>query len=253
MIGDYRIVVPTKGRSGIIGDRAYKALPSATFLVYEKDRDEYAKVIPEDQIVTTSALGSAKAFRAAMDLFDERTIVIAGDEFFRVRCMVGQRMRVYDDPADILAIIENGIAISRDLGTDLFYWNASPNPIYARPESPFSLFGGFPGGCFGVHGREINFDTALTTREDVDLMMQAYLHSRFIWSDLRFYFDCGDTWKGGGGNQGIRTNQTEVEDAKYLQRKWGGYLELFAKGRLLKNTTGVKAKILRKNPIVSVR
>ena len=98
----------------------------------------------------------------------------------------------------------------------------------ALPHNPYS-FVAPAAGCFGIVGRELRFDEALVTREDVDITLQTLLKNRILLHDRRFYFDFGRTWKGSGGNQGRRTAQVERLDNERIANKWGSYISFSTK------------------------
>lgn len=250
----FEVVCPTKGRAKTIGENTFKLLPNIKYAVLKNEKKEYMDLtgMSENQIIEHDRIGIANLMSFVMEERTEHCIVRIDDDLNAFRSNVGQRPRKYTEEEEILQIMENGAEISNALGTDLFYWNASQNPLHYVPQDPLSCYGGFAAGCYGINGRRLKYDTNLWTREDVDLTMQALKISRFVWSDKRFSLIGSVDWKTEGGNQSVRTNEREQADAEYLQKKWGRYLELFVKGRLHVNTTGIKINLARRNALASI-
>lgn len=252
---DYRIVVPSRKREDNM-ENILSMFPEATIVVREEEYKSYLRVTPKEQLVTLPGDfegGIAKIRAWIMNNFDEDTIIQCDDDLKHVWCVVGQRPRKFKDADKIRRIIENSIQISKDLGISLFYYSRNKKPWSFSAGDPFAFCGGFAGGMFGINGRDLKFDTQLFTREDLDLTLQALKKDRIILSDRRFYFDFGHTFGGDGGNQGLRTDQSEENDKKYMRNKWKGSIKFdhMDSGKAKKKfTTGTRMLVKRKSPLV---
>lgn len=252
MVDDYRVVVPSRHRPENI-KRLRQLFNKFTLVISKEDEEDYKMYMGDHDITIKHqpkrVIGISATRKFIMDTFKEKTIVFVDDDIDRVKNMVGMRPRYYDDPDTILSVIENSIQVTRDLGISLFYFNRNPNPGHFDMSRPFALVGGFASSVFGINGRSINFDSNLTTREDVDITLSALAKDRIIFYDMRWYFDVGRIWSGDGGNQGMRTHENEEQDMKYLYSKWSKRYINFGKD-VHKNVTGTSIKVKRKSALL---
>jgi len=248
----YRIVVPSRKRAKQMMQLC-KLLPYATITVNEEEIEDYKPLIGEhNELVAHPKLhGIAPIRQWILDNFKEETIVMCDDDLKTVTCLVGERHRNYSDWTNIKTIIENQIHISRAFGIKLFYFNRNPRPLFFRPYDCIAFSGGFAAGIFGINGRELEFDSQLTTREDVDITLESLMKHRAILCDMRYYFIFEGTWSKKGGNQGIRTSENETLDKNHIYNKWGRNLiklDVVAKGKhgTGKTMTGVTIRVKRR-------
>jgi hypothetical protein len=112
-------------------------------------------------------------------------------------------------------------------------------------------------GATGIIGREIWPDTGFVGYIDVDLTMQALLDHRLALCDRRFYFDFGGVWSGKGGNQGVRTWESDEADRKRLEHKWGDCIRIRKSGNSTRSeasaTYGMSIRVKRKSQLASTR
>lgn len=138
----------------------------------------------------------------------------------------------------------------------MFCWNRSAHPAAFRPHDPLHLTAPIA-GAFGIGGKDCIPDSRLTAYEDVDLSLQALLRHRVILCDNRYYWDFGRCWHGRGGNQGIRTSNSDMRDREILRGRWGPYLEVGTTGNKRNpvfgksNVFGMKVRVTRRSPVAS--
>jgi hypothetical protein len=240
-----KIIIPTRGRIDE-AKRTLRLVPSATLLLHKNEASEYSEKIKSATIMTHDITGSlAKIRQFALDKLDDECVFFCDDDLKSVRSL--QSQEIYKDAEDIEQMIYNGYMVAKDIGVSLFCFNRNANPIQYFSYDPIGLVHPVA-GAFGIIGRKFCFDCRLTTREDVDLTMQALLKDRIVIGDRRFYFDFGAVWKGKGGNQGLRTSQREKDDVDMLSEKWGYLLNTGeSKNRLRKkNSSGAMSIRVRR-------
>jgi len=82
----------------------------------------------------------------------------------------------------------------------------------------------------GIIGRELRYDTSLLLRDDIDFCLQSLMHDRFVMVDGRYSF-IHTRFAGSGGSARQRSAERHEQEIRYLNRKWGPYLdEVKAKG-----------------------
>jgi len=239
----YRLVIPSRGRADKIA-RILALLPTAIVCVDEREHLEYRKAIPVKKLwlhAPTGTLGEVRQW--VLDNSQEEAVVMIDDDFRCVRTLVGRRTRKIVDPGAILQIIENGINVAADLGIHLFGWNRCVMLRQFYAYDPLS-FGALASGAWGVVGREHAVDVRLNLAESLDLTLTNLLENRIVLHDRRFYFDCGPTWKGTGGLQGIRTSTTEGQEKEWMAEKWGQYVSMERK--LQSGGTGMSIRVQRR-------
>jgi len=239
----YRLVIPSRRRAGKIAG-IMGLLPTAFICVDEREEAEYRQVVPAKRLwlhAPTETLGEVRQW--VLDNAPEESVVMVDDDFKWVRTLVGRRTRKIVEPGAILQIIENGITVSADLGIHLFGWQRNANPRDFYGYDPLS-FVAVASAAWGVVGREHAVDVRLNLAESLDLTLTNLLENRIVYHDRRFYFDCGPRWKGAGGLQGIRTSDTEGDEKKWMDEKWGQYVSMDQK--LKSGGTGMSIRVQRR-------
>jgi len=227
-MSDWCIVCPTRGRADTIEGRTAKFFPNIIYVMGPEDKPKYIEQagMSENQIMVVQSKGITNVMAEVMERRKERTIVRIDDDLKSVSSVVGQRQRKYTEEEDLLAIIENSMEISRDLGLSLFHWGFSRNPMYYAPFSPFGLFSESAAQIYGINDRKIVYDTRLKTREDLDVSLQAYRDDRVAFRDMRFIFQFTQVFEGTGGLQLTRDDETRAKDTELMLRKWAPFIEI---------------------------
>lgn len=214
-----RVVIPSRKRSHIIGDNGLRLFPYATVSVAESELDEYAKVVPAEQLTgrPDSVIGLGSIRQWILDNFDDEAIVFVDDDTSALVHLVAIVCTEIASVQSVAAVIENATNCAAEAGTSAFGFNQSPNVIFFSPLQPFVL-NGWVASVWGVIGRRIRFDPRVYQGVDTDFSLQALLTDRFVWRDDRFCFVV-NRWSLGGGNTPFRTTNYD-----YLRRKWGKFL-----------------------------
>lgn len=247
---EYTIVVPSRKRPHNMA-RLLSLLPSAIVCVDEREESDYRPVVPSEQLRLHPPLpgGAASVRNWMMDAFDAPILIQIDDDFTRVIATTGSK-RTITDSEEILAILENGARACQDLGLSTFCFSRTPNTSVIRPEErPFVPTQGVF-AAFGIMGaaRHRKYDRTLLGRADVDWTLQTLLDDRCVLADVRFYFDCGSPYGGGGGGTGIVTNEAFQESTRELRRRWGRCLSFKAPGyRKNKRAEALRIAVSRTN------
>lgn len=228
---DYQIVVPSRKRP--FNMPVLKSLlPTALICVDEREREDYAPYVPADQLLIHPPTTGAPAARNwIIDNVSSPILVMCDDDLMGVKSLVGSK-RTITDPDEILAIIENAARVADDLDVSTFCWSRTANDFLLRPEylpiRPVQPVY----GCFGFRGpaRYRKYDETLRSRGDLDWTMRTLLEDRFVYADVRFYFDFGTSFTGSGGNTGLVQPQEFTDASREVKRRWGCHIQYKAPG-----------------------
>ena len=227
-----KIIIPSRGRSATIGQRALRLFPDATVCVAEEEADTYAKVTPNLLLHPAAVTGIGPIRQWILDHVPDRTVVQVDDDVQYVRSWVGFKSRRSEDPGFASAVVERAAIMAEDLGVSVFGFFQGADALYYRPFQPFS-FNHWVGGIVGFVGRRLRYDPSLVLRADIDYCLQALLRDRIIFMDCRYSF-IHTRFGGSGGNAANRSSERHAREIAYLQRKWGQYLKVEpAKGTTL--------------------
>lgn len=207
-------------------------LPTAVICIDEREKADYAPVVPADYLLTHPPTTGAPAARNwILDNVDTPVVVMCDDDLMGVKCLVGSR-RMIVNADEILAIIENSLQVAEDLNVSTFCWSRSANDFLMRPEylpmRPVQPVY----GCFGMRGpaRHRKYDETLKTRADLDWTMRTLLEDRIVYADVRFYFDFGTSFTGSGGNSGLVQPEEFLSASREVKRRWGKHVSYKAPG-----------------------
>jgi hypothetical protein len=246
---DYSIVVPSRARAHNMETIRW-LLPSALICVDEREVDAYAPHVPSERMLVHPPFdGLPRAINWLMDAVESPVMVEIDDDFQGVQCNVGSR-RFITDAEEILAIIENAITCTHDLGLTAFCWSRTMNTTIIHPDRRPIVPTQSVCNAFGVMGaaRHRHYDTALLGRADVDWTLRTLLEDRAVFADVRFYFDCGRVFAGRGGNVGLVTPEIFKSSTRQIVERWGKAVSFktlpFQKNR---NTSAVRIAVTRTN------
>jgi hypothetical protein len=221
----YRIVVPSRKRPHNMETIRW-LLPSATIVIDERERADYAPFVPAEQLVLHPPFdGLPRVINWCMEHFQEESLVFSDDDLQGVQCNVGHK-RYIVDAEEILAVIENTMQCCADLRLTCFCWSRTPNTTIIRPDSrpivPTQLAGSV-WGCMGA-ARKRHYDEQLTAHAAVDWTLRTLLQDRCIYTDVRYYFDVGRIFSGAGGNVGVVTPESYAATTETILRRWGKHV-----------------------------
>ena len=234
-----RIVIPSKGRAGVIGQKALRLFPDALVCVGSDEAERYAAVTKNLLVHPPEVVGIGPLRQWVLDNVADPTVVMVDDDVRYIVSQVGFKGRRFDDPDTARAIVERLAILAQDAGCRVFGFYQGGGPLNYSNARPFS-FNHWVGGVVGVVGRELRYDTSLILRADIDFCLQSLLRDRIIMLDCRYSF-IHTRFGGAGGNASNRSSERHPREIAYLERKWGPYLEhVMAKG-----TTRLVVKVRR--------
>ncbi|MBI5035585.1 MAG: hypothetical protein HZB51_34265 [Chloroflexi bacterium] len=240
-----RIVIPSRRRIDVLEHGALTLFPHATITVAESELSAYQRAFPSKTIVPhpDSVSGIAPIRQWVLDHFDDEGIFFVDDDVYACISLVNYSPRKITNLGAVEQIILNAATIAKETGTAVFGFSQGMD---VRKFRMFEIFGlkGWSGGVIGVIGRDFRYDTSLKLRADIDFCLQVLLERRFTFIENRFGF-LHKRFGVVGGNAANRSAQRNQQEIDYLQRKWGGALEV----RQAKGTTLLKITVERKQNI----
>lgn len=249
-----RVVIPSRGRPHVIGRAALRLFPAATVTVPESQMEHYAglatasgeRLIPPERLIPhpDDVRGIAPIRQWVLDHFDDECLVMAADDVYDLVFLVHYVPRRMSRPDVVAQVVTNAANVAYGIGAPVFGFNQAWDVRKFRPFEPFTL-NSWVGGVIGIIGRDLQYDTNLRLRADIDFCLQALLHKRLTFVELRFSFlhrRFGVT----GGNAASRSSRRNEDEIAYLQRKWGSHLNVADK----KTTTRLSLAVKRRQPHV---
>lgn len=224
---DYAIVVPSRHRTANMATiRAL--LPSAIICVDEREKDDYAPLVPADKLLLHPPLdGYALVVNWIMDAVKAPILIICDDDTRGVECRTGFK-RYITDPEEVLAILENAAQCCQDLGLTAFAFSRTINTAMIQPDFEPVRPIAYLSNVFGVMGaaRHRKMDPQFAGRNAIDITLETLLHDRCMYGEVRFYFDCGQIFSSKGGNVDLINAQVWGETTRRLVNKWGKAMTL---------------------------
>jgi hypothetical protein len=224
-----KIVIPSKGRANLIGDKALRLFPDALLCVGDDEVDAYAKVSANLLVHPAGVVGIGPLRQWVLDHVADPCVVMVDDDVTHVYSQVGFHKRRIEDADTARAIVERLAILAQDAGVRVFGFQQAARPLTYANYRPFSL-NTWVGGVVGIIGRELRYDPTLLLRADIDFCLQSLVRDRFVLVDGRYSF-IHTRFAGAGGNARQRSAQRHEQEIAYLRRKWGPYLDVVqAKG-----------------------
>ena len=219
-----RIVTPSRMRHEVISKRTFGLFPSAIVCVEDTEYDDYAKYVPEKQILPHPKFGGyGEIYNWILETVPDEVIFIPDDDIVCGWSYVGRRTVKYTDPKDALQIVINSANIAKTIGARQWGYGASPNPISYSPFNSLD-FVGVCCGASGVIGKNLGHDTKITLVGDADFSLQQLIKNRIVYIDLRYHFATVQFMTQAGGNTAYRSEERLKKEHDFLKRKWGKYI-----------------------------
>lgn len=234
-----KIVIPSKGRARILGEKALRLFPDATVCVGHDEVDAYARVSSNLLVHPASVVGIGPLRQWVLDHVQDRCVVMVDDDVTHVYSQVGFHKRRIEDADTARAIVERLAVLAADAGVRVFGFQQAARPLTYANFRPFSL-NTWVGGVVGIIGRELRYDTSLLLRADIDFCLQSLVRDRFVLVDGRYSF-IHTRFAGSGGNARQRSAERHEQEIRYLKRKWGPYLDVVQ----AKGTTRLVVRVAR--------
>jgi hypothetical protein len=247
---DYTIVVPSRKRSHNM-PILRSLLPTAMICVDERERLAYAPFVPDSKLLLHPPMdGLPSIINWIQEAIKTPILIEIDDDFERILVTTGSERRI-TDPDEILAVIENAARACQDLGLTVFCFSRTANTTIIRPDERPLVPVQRVCNAYGVMGaaRHRKWDTAFLGRADIDWTLQTLLEDRCIYTDVRFYFDCGRIFAGRGGNVGLVTPQQFQRVTAATQKKWGKYVSYTSPAWMKnRNVDACGLNVTRTNP-----
>ncbi len=220
-----RVVIPSRKRAGILPG-ALRLFPDASVCVAESERADYAAFEPL-VVHPDSVVGVTRVRQWILDNYTDETILFVDDDTIGCVSLVNpRRVTKIENPDDIRQIVENAELIAKEIGASLFGFNRSPNQMQLMPMDPVSFSRWFD-PPMGFIGRKHKLDQTLPTRADVEVLLQALLKDRILYSDRRFCF-LHKRFTMAGGNTFGRDYSADLAEIRLIQARWGRYVKVYS-------------------------
>ena len=234
-----KVVIPSRRRADVLPSRALQLFPNAVVCVAEEERDEYFRVCKNIVTHPDDVTGIGPIRQWINNHFSDELLLQVDDDCYSLGVMVGQRARRISHPDDVMAVTRQVGECAREAGAKIFGFNQALDVRKFSPLKPFS-FNSWVGGVIGFVGREVQYDTTLKLRADIDACLSSLLKHRIVFVDLRFSF-AQKRFEGKGGNAVNRSSEQHHRELAYLKRKWGSHLIV----RQTKTTTRLVVNVER--------
>lgn len=235
-----RIIIPSRKRADTIANRTLRLFPDAIVTVDERERDDYRSVTPN--LVLHPPLESlAEILNWIVDAFDDETLVVAEDDITRCVSFVGNNVRVFREPRDVMQIVENCAEVAQGVGARMFGFTDSANPKHFKPQDPIAFVANLY-TIYGYVGKEVRSDPKRRLFRDMDTSLTELLNNRIVYCDTRFHFESVAPLRQGGGNAVNRAREDLASAMEFMQRKWGHYVRAGKSGDLVLNVGAIKRR-----------
>jgi len=101
-----KIVIPSKNRADIIGDKALRLFPDATLCVADNEVDAYAKVSDRLLVHPAGVVGIGPLRQWVLDHVDDPCVVMVDDDVTHVYSQIGFHKQRIEDADTARAIVE---------------------------------------------------------------------------------------------------------------------------------------------------
>ena len=229
-----KIYVPSYKRAGDVLTR--KVIPDSILAIHEFEKDYYKKKEGGELLVIPDDLRGniAKVRNFILDNANDDKIVMLDDDVkavgYHQDC--NQNVMNYNQ---ILDFLDNGYIMCKELGCSLWGINLQSDPKFYREYNPFSLLGAVL-GTFSCHFKpELRYDEKLFLNEDYDFFLKNIKKYRKVLRFNKYYYVANHLNKKGGCGS-YRLKDTEIEQAKIMQKRWGSKVFRFD---INKSTNGI--------------
>tara|TARA_R100001594_G_scaffold55640_1_gene89269 strand:+ start:456 stop:1172 length:717 start_codon:yes stop_codon:yes gene_type:complete len=220
-----KIVIPSYKRAGNVLTRG--VFSDSILAVHEFEADEYKQKDSGDLLVVPNNLKGniAKVRNYILDSIDDDRIIMADDDIRSIGYHENGKQNNIDKDR-LMEFINNGYEMARDMNITLWGVNLQSDPKFYRNYSPLSMLSPIL-GTFSCHYKpELRYDEDLFLNEDYDFYLKTIKKYR---KTLRFnkYYYMADHLDMSGGCGSYRLKDTEIEQGKIMQKRWGGRVYKF--------------------------
>ena len=236
------IVVPSYKRAKDVPTR--KTVPDSILAIHEFEAEDYEKnqggkllIVPDDLRGNI-----AKVRNYILDNIKDDRIVMMDDDVKGVGYY--ENYTQYMMPTnEIINFLENGYGMCEDLNCRLWGINLQSDPKFYRNFNPISLLGVVL-GTFSCHYKpELRYDEGLYLNEDYDFFLKNINKYRKVLRFTKYHY-VADHLNKSGGCGAYRMKETEIVQAKIMQRRWGSKVFKFD---IKRSTNGIVKVPLKGN------
>ncbi len=223
-------VVPSYHRADGITTLDY--LSKAKMYVSPQDYDDYVRLNPQhkDRIIKVpdgvQGKGKGRAMNYLLDTLwtdDVDGIMILDDDVstLMAHSINGTKEDYKVDEELFYQLCEDFTLLAKEWGCGMWSFGLNSDRFSYIPYSPFKTHSYLDGGLQGFCKKDnLRYDEELTVKEDVDMFLQqlqkyhkALRCDKYYWKKKSF--------EGNGGSNEFRVGDTEKEQFKMMQKKWG--------------------------------
>jgi len=240
----YRIYVASYKRPQLA--KTHKYLREIVYVVMESEEEEYKKLGVKVWAIPDEVQGNlARVWNYILDNAKEKNIVLMDDDINYFGRWNGNKDKRLKEE-DVYQMIQEGMLLATDLGVKYWGVNCLKDKGAYREYTPFGTVH-YIGGPFQAHmDNPLRYDEALFLKEDYDMTLQVLNEYRKNLRLNMYHYVCEQNTLH-GGVAAYRNVDTEMEQNKRLQRKWGKRIIAFDKS----NKSG-KEKEYDINPILKI-
>jgi hypothetical protein len=235
-----KIFVPSYKRAGDVLTR--KVIPDSIIAIHEFEEKDYKKKEGGELLIIPDELRGniAKVRNFILDNANDDKIVMLDDDV--------RAIGYYEDCTQnemsynqVLDFIDNGYVMCEELGCRLWGINLQSDPKFYREYNPFSLLGAVL-GTFSCHFKpELRYDEKLFLNEDYDFFLKNIKKYRKVLRFLKYHYMANHLNKAGGCGS-YRLKDTEIEQSKIMQKRWGSKVFRFDINRSTNGIVNVPLK-----------
>jgi len=235
-----KIYVPSYKRAGDVLTR--KVIPDSILAIHEFEKDDYKKKEGGELLIIPDDLRGniAKVRNFILDNANDDKIVMVDDDVrsFGYHEDCSQHEMDYNR---LLDFIDNGYSMCEELGCRLWGINLQSDPKFYRERHPITFLGAVL-GTFSCHFKpELRYDEGLFLNEDYDFFLKNIKKYRKVLRFKKYYYIANHLNKAGGCGS-YRMKDTEIEQAKIMQKRWGSKVFRFDINRSTNGIVNVPLK-----------
>ena len=237
-----KIVIPSYKRSKDVPSR--KTIPNSILAIHEFEEEEYRKEQGGELLVIPDSLRGniAKVRNYILDNIDDEKIVMMDDDVKGIGYYENYDQNIMNVD-EIMDFLDSGYLMCKELGCRLWGINLQSDPKFYRTFNPISLLGVVL-GTFSCHYKpKLRYDESLYLNEDYDFFLKNIKKYRKVLRFTKYHY-IADHLNKKGGCGAYRMKDTEIEQAKIMQKRWGSKVFRFD---IKKSTNGIVRVPLKGN------
>lgn len=232
-----KICCPSKGRADSV--KTSLLIPSIVLIVPGNEADEYRKFNPNNEVIGTppEVRGITKTRQWILDNFEEVFMIDDDVTLVRKNFENDTSLAFVKEPEKIVEIINETAYIAREIGSHIFSFSKTVNPLTFSGHQLFSHTGYMNASyCGFLKGHGLSYDLTMNEGEDHYISCLNMYKYRYCLIDERYSFMTDGNFKARGGCNGQRTRESMIQNTMHLR-------ELFGEAILCKEPNAVKKNV----------